>query len=282
MARPAEGVVAAPQRAVIPFTHTTPGLGKVCTPWSCFSRGFGVIFSHSYSTRCRMDASELFGCLIGRVDVKAKWGERKYQQPPWGHPAKPGGDSRARCELSRRVFVPATRGMKRISGLGFGRTLAFPPRLSGCILAPTAGTGGKCIPRRCGHPPWLYGHLGAARSWTQDRTVSAGYWEWNKSCDFFCLPSERISIECLIHKVFNGSLGVNWQSRNLSSSLRWPEMKTGKSRCTVWMETAKIVFQELPMHCIPPDQCSLPFQTQILISAWCWEITCARLVWVAH
>lgn len=58
-------------------------------------------------------------------------------------------------------------------------------------------------------------------------------------------------------------------------------METGKSRCTVWTETTKITSQELPVHCIPPNQCSLPFQTQMAISVWCWEITCARHVWVA-
>lgn len=51
-----------------PFTHPTAGLGRVHSPWSCFSPGFGVIFSHSHSTRCHMAASELFGCLIGGVN----------------------------------------------------------------------------------------------------------------------------------------------------------------------------------------------------------------------
>lgn len=119
-------------------------------PRSFFSRGFGPIFSPCYGTWCRMAASELFGFLIGGVDVKAKCTERKYQQPPWGHPAKPGGDSRARCELSWHVFVSATRGIKRISGLNFCSGLAFSfLAVLIVLLHPLLAKAENCIFRCC-------------------------------------------------------------------------------------------------------------------------------------
>lgn len=63
-----------------------------------------------------MAASKLFGFLIGGV-VEGKRGERKHQRPPWGHPAKPWGDSRARCELSEHVSVSEHKELEELQGL---------------------------------------------------------------------------------------------------------------------------------------------------------------------
>lgn len=141
-------------RAVIPSTHTTAGLGLVRTSWSCFSRGFGVIFSHSYSTRCHMAASELFGCLIGGVDVKAKWGERKYQKLPWGHPAKPEGDSRAHCELSRHAFCTSRTGNEQYFRPEFQIRSGVPSLSSPAVFLPPLPVQAESASRgAAGHPP---------------------------------------------------------------------------------------------------------------------------------
>lgn len=173
-------------RAAIPVTYITTGLSLAHTSWSCFSRGFGVISSHSYSTRCHMAASELFGCLIGGVDVKAKWGERKYQKPPWGHPAKPGGDSRAHCELSRHVFVPATRGMNKMR---FRSARVFPPSPLRLYSCPRCWYWRKVHPEKLpGILPGGTGTSGTLEPGPQAHTVPARHRDWNQSFDFCLCP----------------------------------------------------------------------------------------------
>lgn len=75
MARLAAGGLAAPQkgqtRAVILLAPTVTGLCSVQSLGAVFP-SFGAIFSPCYGTWCCMAASELFGLLIGEVDIKAK------------------------------------------------------------------------------------------------------------------------------------------------------------------------------------------------------------------